>query len=267
VTVPIGAAIGGALGAAGSIGGALIGSSASKDASQAQMQLGRESLANQNALFSKGLGLIQPFVDVGASGIGALNDWLDPSKGGLPLNTLMKLLTPGADMTETLSQIPGFKFAQDWGQKAVQNIGSTMGFGGNTLKAGADYATGKAQEGFGGITSMLLNLFGGGANALQARVTSGASAAGSAFGNATQTGANMGGTLTGIGNASAAGTLGSANALAGGLTGATGSVTNAVLLSKLLGGNSSKPNNNTGIYSPDNPNENFAGFGPTYFSD
>lgn len=252
--MPLGAAIGGVLGAGGAIGSALIGSSASKNASEQQTALGRESIANQNALFSKGLGLIQPFVDAGASGIGTLKDWLNPNMSGNPLNTLMKLLTPGASMTDTLSQIPGFKFAQDWGQKAVQNIGSTQGFGGNTLKAGADYATGVAQQGFGGLTNMLLNLFGSGSNALQSLVSSGAGAAGSAFGNATQTGANMGSTFGNIGNAQAAGTLGSANAITGGINNGTNSVTNALFLSKLLGGNSSntsQPNNGSGIYTGD----------------
>lgn len=253
--MPIGGLIAGGLGAAGALGSAFIGSKASKDASAQQTALGRESIANQNALFSKGMGLVQPFVDAGASGIGTLKDWLDPSKGGNPLSTLMKLLTPGSNMTDTLSQLPGFQFAQDWGQKAVQNIGSTQGFGGNTLKAGADYATGKAQEGFGGLTSMLLNLFGTGSNALQNFVNTGANAASSAFGNATQTGSSMGNAFAGIGNAGAAGILGSANALSSGITGGTNSISNALLMSKLLGpgggSNTSVPNNGSGIYTGD----------------
>lgn len=238
--MPIGGLIAGGLGLAGSVGGALIGSKASKDASNAQVQLGQQSLTNQNALFQRGLDTIQPYVDMGKS-------------AG---STLLKLLTPGSDMTDILSQIPGFKFAQDWGQKAVQNIGSTMGFGGNTLKAGADYATGVAQQGFGNIAQLLLGLTG-----------SGAGAAGSVFGNATATGANMGNTFSGIGNATAAGTLGSANALAGGLTNGANSVTNALFLSKLLpagAGGSGAAGAGGGIYTG---NPATAGFGPTYFPD
>lgn len=212
--MPIGAAIG----AVGALGAAGIGAYASGKAANKQSELGYAALNQQNALFTKGLNLVQPFVDYGKS-------------AG---DSLLKLLTPGPNQTEMLNQLPGFQFAQDWGQKAVKNLGSTLGFGGNTLKAGADYATGVAQQGFGTLAGLLQNL-----------TATGAGAASSAFGNATATGANMGATMTGIGNAQAAGTLGTANALAGGLTGGANSITNAMLFSRLLNGGSG----GGGIYS------------------
>src|SRR6185312_15238073 len=79
-------------------------------------------------------------------------------------STLQQLLTPGANMTATLSQIPGFQFAQDWGQQAARNQGTSMGLGGNTLTAGANYATGLAQQGYGNIVNALPGLLGGGIN-------------------------------------------------------------------------------------------------------
>lgn len=210
--------------AAAGLGGAYLTSQAASKASQQQQATGQEALQEQQSLFNQGQGLVQPFINEGAA-------------AG---NTLQGLLTPGANQTSILSQLPGFQFAQDWGQKAVQNIGTTTGLGGNTLAAGANFATGQAQQSFGSLAQLLQGL-----------TTTGANAAGSAFGNATQTGANLGNTLTGIGNAQAAGTLGSANALAGGLTSAGTSGVNALLLSKLFGtSNANAPGTGAGAGGP-----------------
>jgi|HubBroStandDraft_2_1064218.scaffolds.fasta_scaffold00063_10 hypothetical protein len=225
--MPVGAAIGGALGAAGSIGGALLGSSASKSASAAQQALGQQALTQQQGMWSQALGAIQPVLNLGTNAAGGA------------LSTLQKLLTPGPSMTATLSQIPGFQFAQDWGQKAVQNIGSTTGLGGNTLTAGANFATGLAQQGYGNIVNSLNQLFSSG-------IGGAASAANSLGGTASNFGQQIGSTLTGIGQSQAQGILGSANALSSGLQGAAGSAGNALLLSRLLGGGA---NAGAGIYT------------------
>lgn len=135
------------------------------------------------------------------------------------LPTLEGLLTPGANQTETLSKIPGFTFAQDWGQKAVQNLGTTRGLGGNVLTEGAKYATGVAQQGWGSIV-----------NALQVLVNTGGNAAAGVGNAAAATGGQIGSNIVGAGNAQAAGVVGATN-------GISNSVTTAALLSKLgLGG-------------------------------
>lgn len=214
------------------IGGAVIQSQAAQSASNAQVSLGQQALAQQNALFAQGTAANQPFINAGQTAAG----------------TLTNLLTPGPNQTSTLNNLPGFQFAQDWGQKAVQNIGSTQGFGGNTLTAGANFATGLAQQQFGSLASLLQGL-----------TNTGSSSAQSLMGGAVQTGQNTGNTLTGIGQSTAAGTLGSANALAGGLTGTAGSVTNALLLNKLFGGGANaSTSQNLGIY-----NSNVIGQGVT----
>jgi hypothetical protein len=222
--MPVGAAIGGGLGAIGSIGGALLGSSAAQSASQAQVGLGEQALGQQEGMWNQALSAIQPVLNLGTNAASGA------------LSTLQKLLTPGPNMTATLSQIPGFQFAQDWGQKAVQNIGTTTGLGGNTLTAGANFATGLAQQGYGNIVNSLNQLFTSG-------IGGASSAASSLGGTASNFGQQIGGTLTGIGQSTAQGILGSANALSGGLQGAAGSAGNALLLSRLLGGNTS------GIYT------------------
>src|ERR1700731_3023622 len=214
--MPIGAAIGGGLAAAGGIGSALIGSNAASKASQAQQALGQQALAQQLSMWNQTRGAIQPVLDLGQS---AASGALSP---------LLKLLTPGANMTQTLSQIPGFQFAQDWGQKAVQNLGTTTGLGGNTLTAGANFATGLAQQGYGNIVNSLNQLFSSGGNIA-------ASAAGALGGTAANFGGQIGGTLQGIGQSQAQGILGSANALSGGIHSDTGGIGTALLLSRLLG--------------------------------
>jgi hypothetical protein len=215
--MPIGAAIGGGLGAIGSIGGALLSSNAANKASQAQQALGQQALAQQMGIWNQTRGAIQPVLDLGESAAGGA------------LSPLLKLLTPGANMTATLSQIPGFQFAQDWGQRAVQNLGTTTGLGGNTLTAGANFATGLAQQGYGNIVNSLNQLFASGAGTA-------ASAAGALGGTGANFSGQIGNTLQGIGQSQAQGILGSANALSGGLQGATGGIGNALLLSRLLGG-------------------------------
>jgi len=199
--------------AVGSIGSALIGSNAASSAANQQVQAQQQVLA----MLQKTIGPIL------SQGQGIANSALGP---------LTALLTPGANMTDTLSKMPGFQFAQDWGQKAVTNLGTTMGLGGNTLAAGANYATGLAQQGYGNIVSQL-----------QSFLNSGLSTetnAASALAGGSQS------AISSIGNAQAAGTLGSANALSGGLSG----LANAGLLYGLggklgLGGGGAAPS----IYS------------------
>jgi hypothetical protein len=205
------------IGAIGSIGSALIGSNAASTAAGQQVQAQQNVLAMLQSTIGPVLSQGQ---NIASSALGPL----------------LKLLTPGPNQTAALSQLPGFQFAQDWGQKAVQNMGTTMGLGGNTLAAGANYATGLAQQGFGSLVGGLQNLLTTGTNL--------ESSASSALAGGSQS------ALTGIGNAQATGTLGQANALSGGLSG----ISNAALLFGLggklgLGGGGAAP----GIYSGGTP--------------
>lgn len=223
--------------AVGSLGGAALGYLGSKSAASAQADAQTAALSQQGKMFGVLQGAAQPLID---SGMGIVN-----SAGG----ALKGLLTPGSNQTATLSQLPGFQFAQDWGQKAVRNQGTTLGLGGNTLTAGAQFATGTAQQGFSGLAGLLQNYFNSGSQLAQGGV-------GTLAGGATNFSGQASNTLGNIGNANASGILGGANALAGGLTGAAGGASNALLLSKLLqGGGGSLGSggvglgSNSGIYS------------------
>ena len=140
--MPVGAAIG----AIGGIGSALIGSSAAQSASSQQVAAQQAALAQQQRFFNTAQSGLQPYINNGQQ-YGSV---------------LSSLLTPGPNQTAALSQIPGYQFAQDWGQKAVQNMGTTTGLGGNTLTAGANYATGLAQQNFGNLINPLVSLYGTG---------------------------------------------------------------------------------------------------------
>jgi hypothetical protein len=196
----------GGLGAVGSIGSSIIGSNAAQQASSQQV-------AAQQQVLQMLQQTIGPLITQG-QGI-----------AGSALPTLEKLLTPGPSQTATLSQLPGFQFAQQWGQTAAQNAGTAMGLGGNTLAAASQFATGLAQQNFGQYAGLLQNLAQSGLNLEGSAATALAGGSQSA--------------LSSIGNAQAAGTLGSANAISSGLTGTTSSLGNAALLyglSNKLGG-------------------------------
>jgi phage-related protein len=220
--------------AAGALGSAGLGLFGSLTASNQQTSALKQGYATLQNMFNTAYGGINPVIQ---TGLGAANSVLP---------TLQALLTPGSSMTQTLSQIPGFQFAQNWGQKAVQNLGTTTGLGGNVLTSGAQFATGLAQQGYSGIVNLLQNLFSSGGQI----ASSGASALGSTAGNF---GNSMASILGQTGQAQAAGTLGATNALSSGLTGGTSAVSNYMLLSKLFPGLSSSgagaSAGGTGIYS------------------
>jgi hypothetical protein len=200
-------------------------------ASQQQTSALQNALGVQQGMFNTANAALSPYYTAG--------------QNALP--TLQSLLTPGPNQTATLSQLPGFQFAQNWGQQAVQNLGTTQGLSGNTLTAGANFATGLAQQNFGNLAGLLQNY-----------VNTGAGAAGQLAGTAQGFGQQIGQTLGGIGQAQAAGTLGATNALAGGVTGGTNAYTNTLLLSKLFGngGNASFGGESplTGIYGGSSAN-------------
>lgn len=226
----IAVAIGGAglLGAGASIFGAEKTSQAAQQASQTQAQLGQQALAQQLSLFNTAQGQLQPFINSGSSVLPTLTGLLTGNGQG------------GAGIQALLQNLPGFQFAQQYGQKAITNQATSRGLSGNALTAGADYATGSANSAYSGIVSSLLNAAG-----------IGSGAAGSLASAAGTTGAQAGATTTGIGNALASGILGSANAQATGATGvanAVGGAGNSYMNYTLLQSLLNKNSGNVGIF-------------------
>ena len=219
----IGALIGGGISALGSLGGAAIQSGASQQASQQQVQAQYAALAQEQGMFNTAQSALSPYYTAGKS----------------VLPTLTNLLTPGADQTATLSQLPGFQFQSKWGDLAATNQLAAQGLGGSggpLGKALSDYNQGLAGTSFNNLVSQEQNYANMGSGA--------ASSLGGVASNFSQQIAN---TLGNVGNAQASGTLGSANALASGITGGTSSAGNALLLSQLMN-NSGNGNNSASIY-------------------
>lgn len=217
--MPLGGLVAGGIGAIGSIGGALIGSSASSKASQQQAQAQQAALAQQQKMFGVAQTNLNPFIQSGQS----------------VLPTLQNLLTPGTSAA-TLSSMPGFQFASQYGTKAATNALAARGQGASA----GPLATAISQYNNGLASSQYQNTV----NNLQGFVNTGANAAGNLAGGAISSGNSQAGTIGNIGNALASGTLGSGNALAGGLTGAASAGTNALLYNQLF-----NQNGGGGLYS------------------
>lgn len=260
---------GGALTAGASIYGANRAAGAQTDASN-------RSIDTQMKMFGISRDALQPFIDAGRGGIGQLTqfltpggdnllsrltNFLDPNASGGAFNALQRLTTPGANMSETLAQTPGYKFAEDRGLMAVNNSLAARGLGGSAgpaAKGAADYVTGLASNTWQSVVSALQNLFSSGsgaltnafssgAGALQNLVNTGAGAAGGLGTTATGAGSSIGGTQVGIGNAQAGASTATGNAL--GSLG--GSISSAALLQRLLG--PSAPAAGSGLYPPTVP--------------
>ncbi len=215
--------IGGGISALGSGIGALFQSGASKQASQQQLQAQQEALMTETSMFNTAQSALNPYFTAGNS----------------VLPTLQKLLTPGADQTATLSQLPGFQFQSKWGNLAATNQLAAQGLGGSGGPLGmalSNYNQGLAGTAFSNLVGQEQNFANMGAGA----ASSLASAAGQFSGQ-------MANTIGNMGTAQASGTLGSANALSSGLTGGASSIGNALLLSQLMN-NSGSGNNSMSIY-------------------
>ncbi len=252
----VAAAIGSVAGAGASIFGAYEQSQSNQAAQDKIQQSIDQARAQVTSFTNQGAGAISGYTGKGATslidmitkGVGALSPFANAGKSALP--TLESLITPGSNMTDVLSQIPGFKFAQDWGMRGINNAATTSGLGGNVLKAGADYSSGLAQntwqsivQALQGVTSTgagaagqqtgalstgglgLSSLFGGAGSALSSLF----SGAGNALGTITQAGGqNLAQLTQGGGNILAAGAQGVGSSL--------GSIGNILMLKNILGG-------------------------------
>lgn len=222
----------GGLGAAGSIGSSLIGANASQNAASQQVAAQQAALAQQKQLYNQGLGVQSGYVNQAQS---TLNPFISAGQGAA--GTLSNLLTPGQSAS-TLSQMPGFGFASQYGTMAATNALSAKSgaSAGPLATAISQYNNGLASQQYFNTVGSLQNLTNTGAGAANTLSGVFGNAGNAALGAGVNEGNIQGNTLGNIGTAQAQGTLGTANALSGGLTGVTGSLGNAALYNALLGG-------------------------------
>lgn len=234
----------GALGAGASI-------YSSSRAASAQTKSAAMATQAQRDMFDVTRNSLQPFINAGQGGIGDLQKWLSSSDEGGPLNALMKLTMPGANMSETLRQTPGYQFAEDRGLRGVNNALAARGLGGSggaVAKGAAEYTTGLASNTWQSVVNALQSLFTGGAAAKQNFVNTGANAAAGLGSNATQVGGQIGGNIIGAGNAQAGNFMNMGNALGN----FGNNISQAAIFNKLFGNNNQNNNNsNNSLYGPD----------------
>jgi hypothetical protein len=203
-----GFAVGGSLGAL--IGGSSgLSASAAQSAAQTQANAANQATAAQQAMFGKTQQDIAPFVQGGQAAIGQL---------GTPgMQDYLTHQFTAADLNATMS--PGYEFARTRGLRAVGNAAGVTGslVGGNAQQGAANYAENLAntyyQNAFQDYQTQRSNIFGQlysiaglGSNAAVGQGTIGANVGG-----------NIANTITGAGNAQAAGTVGAANAISSGI--------------------------------------------------
>lgn len=139
---------------------------------------------------------------VGGQTFGSMADaqaWVDANSGGSEY--------------QGFQATPGYQFALDQGQAAIDNSAASRGnlFSGATLKAQQEYGTGMANQEYGNYLNRLMGQASQGQAAAANTANAGAnygSSAGTAYAN--------------MGNAQAAGHIGQANALTGGINNAIG---------------------------------------------
>jgi hypothetical protein len=205
---PAGAAVGAGLGA--SFGGAL----SATDAANTQAQSGRDAIAAQERMFGVTQGNIKPYLDVGSEYAGTLADL---GKTGYATHQFGP-----ADLQAGLA--PNYDWIKQQGLMTANNQASALGgvAGTGGMRSAIDYATNLAgnayQQAFNNYQTQRAGIFGN----LRDIASLGSNAAVGQGTISSNVGNSIGNTITGIGNANAAGTIGSMNALTSGIGNAIG---------------------------------------------
>lgn len=209
---------------AAAIGGsALLGAYTSNKAAGQQADAANNATATQQGMFDKTYAAGQPYRDTGAAASGRLQDLLGLSgnTGAEGYGSLGKTFT-GADYLA--NQDPGYQFQLNQGQQALQNSQAAQGgvLSGAALKGlmnyNQDYASTGYNNAFGRFNTQQSNIYNrlGNLATLGQNSAAGAGANGASFAN------GIAGTITGAGNAAAAGTIGMGNAITGSINNGLG---------------------------------------------
>ena len=251
------------VGAIGSIAGGVIGGQAAQGAADTQAQAAEyaanlQSQQASNALnFQKQVyGTTQaqqaPFLQAGTAAIGQLGQQF--GTGGPQWNQQFVAPTAATEQND-----PGYQFRLQQGEQALQQSAAARGdlLTGGTGKAieqyGQDYASNEYgnvynrslnqylqnyaqfQQGQSNTYSRLMGQVAAGQGAAGQAANAGQAAAGNVANIDLTSGAQQGAALQNAAAASAAGTIGSANAYTGALSGIGSNLSNAFLLTQLMG--------------------------------
>ena len=182
-----------------SVIGGISSASAAKKAAKAQTRAANNQLAVQKQMYDQQRTDLAPYRDTGLNALAGVNYELG--------------LAPKPADYAGFQATPGYQFALDQGQKALDRTAAANGmlYSGNTLKSSMDYNQGMAKQEYGNFFNRLYGLTNMGQNSAAMTGQAGqnyANQASNAFAN--------------IGNAQAAGSIGTANAINNGLGNAIG---------------------------------------------
>ena len=175
---------------------------------------------NYAQYFGQAKDALNPYVQAGQTSMNTLQNYLTGNNakaagiGGGGAN----LLSTFQPTMEQLAQTPGYQFTLQQGQQAAQNSAAAKGLGysGNAIKSGVDYASGLASTTFQQQLQNYMNQNLQAYNMLMGPTQIGATAAGQLGNAAIQTGQLTGNAMMGAGTALGQGVMGSANAQAQG---------------------------------------------------
>ena len=192
----MGMTAGAAIGGVASLAGGVMGSNAQTDAANS-------ASATQMQMFNTMQQDLQPYMNLGQSGISGLQNNLSS-------------LTSGVNMNQAnLEQTPGYQFQLNQGLKATQNGYAAQGLGGSgaAMKGAAQYAQGLAssnyEQQFNNAVTNQTNTY----NRLMGLTGIGQASAAGVGAGAMQTGAGIASNTIGAGNAQAGGYMNGANAI------------------------------------------------------
>lgn len=237
--------------AGGGIASSVIGSKASNKAANQQAAGQQSAIDETRRQFDVSQANSQPFMEAGQQSIGMLMDAIKSGKFGMG-SAGAAPADFKAPTLEEVQQTPGYQFAAQQGSKGILQASAAGGGGisGGTSKALQGYQTNLANNTYGDAFSRAMQAYQSQLAGYGTRLAANQQEFGQMFApaqlgagataNLNQIGgnasANIAQLMAGIGSSRAAGTMGGAASIANGIGGATNSISQSLLLAKILGG-------------------------------
>lgn len=222
ISLPAAIAIGAGVGGITSLAGGALSASAAGSAAQTQADAETKAAQLMHDQYLQTRGDLLPYNTAGQGATTAIANMPD-----------FNFNPTEAELEAT----PGYKFNLSQGLKSTQNSFAARGLGssGAAEKGAAAYATGLADTTYQNQFANALNEYTTNLGRRQGLAQLGENAAAQTGAYGTTTAGNIGQTIVGAANASAAGQVGAANAISGGLSGIGNSATSLLYANRFLG--------------------------------
>lgn len=209
--------------AAAMIGAAVVGAAGSAYASHQQSKAANNATNAQEGMYNQTVANEAPFQQAGVAATGRLSDLLGTSGNtSAPGYGSMTSSFTGQDYLD--NQDPGYQFQLDQGQKALQNSQAANGgvLSGAALKDLINYNQGMASTGYQNAWNRWNTQQTNTVQRLGSLAQLGQAAGSNQASGASTFAGGISNTITGAGNAAAAGTVGAANAVTGSINNGLG---------------------------------------------